>query len=650
MVKPSLSVHVCEVPGAAGWVVVASEPDKAWAAAELEWNLHRNGLSTASVSLATGTPTAITAAQLREVGAWVQRETAGGSSVRFSGVGAGAAAALQAAGGSPATGALIWRGDLHRATLVPGAAMPTMIVVHPDEGRAAHRAGRAAVRQLGAQSRLAVMWSTEDPVAAVGGWAMAAEAGCWPQLASQTRLTSQRPLHRRLTIPTALALGASSLLLPASVAAAAPAHSSAGSVAKVQRLGDSVASTPAVEIATKTGKFAGKRIPRQQRDGDGVHAASTGSKALVDQGHMKWFVNTDITFATTSSASGAMSEASFTAPVAASTLNGATTPEQLNDAYDGYQTLCISVNGTTGQCGTGTPAKWTVYDQLGTAPSLACNGRQLDFPTQAIGALSVSREVYVPSDDHFARWLDTVTNTGPTAKTLTLSIANNLGSDNNTVITGSSSGDTTATVADGWVTSFQNFSGTTSSDPREGHVLEGPGAKAPLAGVFFANGNDKPWWDYTLTVQPGQTANILNFGVADGTIAESKADSARLDALPATAVECLTQTQLTNIVNFNANPAQPQSGGATTSTPDAKGYWVASPAGTVSAFGDAKLFGSLSGVPGCSGCGHRRNPRWEGVLAGGLGWRGVRLRRRDLPRVARQYPLGEAGGWHDQDA
>ena len=41
------SVKLSEVPKSRGWVVVAGEPEKAWAVAELEWHLHRIGLSTA---------------------------------------------------------------------------------------------------------------------------------------------------------------------------------------------------------------------------------------------------------------------------------------------------------------------------------------------------------------------------------------------------------------------------------------------------------------------------------------------------------------------------------------------------------------------------------------------------------------------------
>ena len=110
-----------------------------------------------------------------------------------------------------------------------------------------------------------------------------------------------------------------------------------------------------------------------------------------------------------------MSEASYTHSVSATTLNGGEVQSRLNDAYDGYETLCISTDNTTGFCQTGT-SNWTIYNRNGPA-SVEGNGRQIDFPIKAIGSLSVSRKVFVPSNDSFARWLNVITNNGASAAT-----------------------------------------------------------------------------------------------------------------------------------------------------------------------------------------------------------------------------------------
>ncbi len=291
---------------------------------------------------------------------------------------------------------------------------------------------------------------------------------------------------------------------------------------------------------------------------------ATGSQALIDASGLKFFINTNITFSTSSSASGAASEASYTHAVAATTLNGGTTSSTLNDAYDGYNTLCLSFDNTVASCTTGS-GNFGIYNQNGPATT-ECKGavsgvnRQVVFPVETIGpgaihnrqtgGIQVQRKVFVPDNDSFARWLNYFTNTGATAQTVTAVIANNLGSDSNTKIVTSSNGNNVAEVTDSWITSFQNYSGTTSSDVRLGHVLQNPGAAVPLAGIFFQDGNDNPYWGYTFTLAPGETKIIVNFGVGQPSNAASAAKSAELSGLPPNAVQCLTSVELAQIVNF----------------------------------------------------------------------------------------------------
>src|ERR1700682_2972769 len=164
----------------------------------------------------------------------------------------------------------------------------------------------------------------------------------------------------------------------------------------------------------------------------------------------------------------------------------------LSDMFDGYNTICVSLTGATGPCATGNAA-YTFYNKNGaaavdaTVPSIpTCTGRQYVFAPQTIGALTVRRKVFVPTNDRFARWLNIFTNTSGSPVTFNMITANNLGSDSNTRIVSSSSGDNVATTADLWVTTFQNFSGTTSSDPRIGHVMQGQGAPTPVSLIHFA--------------------------------------------------------------------------------------------------------------------------------------------------------------------
>jgi hypothetical protein len=290
--------------------------------------------------------------------------------------------------------------------------------------------------------------------------------------------------------------------------------------------------------------------------------AATGSQALIDSQGLKYFINTDITFSTSSSASGAMSEASYTHAVAASTSAGGTTMSTLNDAFDGYNAMCLSLNNSVATtCQTGN-ANFVIYDKNGPATT-ECPGplshvnRQVVFPVQTAGNIQMSRKVFVPDNDQFGRWLNIFTNTGGSPQTVTMVTSNNLGSDSNTVIVNDSSGNTSPTVADTWVTTFQNFSGNTTSDPRLGHVLQQTGAPVQLSGIFFQNGNDNPFWGYTFTLAPGETKIIVNFVTGQPSRPAANAKAAELAGLPPNALQCLSTAEKAEIANFNAAPAPP---------------------------------------------------------------------------------------------
>jgi hypothetical protein len=310
-----------------------------------------------------------------------------------------------------------------------------------------------------------------------------------------------------------------------------------------------------VEHRTLKGEIAKKEKAKGHR----LPIKATGSQGLIDNSGLKYFINTNITFSTTSSASAAMSEASYTHAVAADTLNGGTTSSTLDDAFDGYNTLCLSLNNTIANCETGN-ANFVIYNQLGPATT-ECQGaasglnRQVVFPVQTSGNLQIQRKVFVPDNDSFARWLNYFTNTGATPQTVTMVIANNLGSDSNTRIVTSSNGNNTAETSDTWITSFQNFSGTTSSDPREGHILWGPGASVPLTGINFVDGDDNPFWGYTFSLNPGETKIFMNFVVGQPTRAAAATKSAEVVALPPNTLQCMSIPEQQEVANFQAGPS-----------------------------------------------------------------------------------------------
>jgi len=304
------------------------------------------------------------------------------------------------------------------------------------------------------------------------------------------------------------------------------------------------------EIAKK------KHLLRQRGPGDtapsnGVFGGATGSRRLVDGDGLEWSLNSDITFSTTSSCSGAMSEAGYTHAVAASTLAGGTTMSALNDAFDGYNSLALSLNNSFAQPQAGN-ANFVFYNRNGPATvDSSCAGRQIILPVRNAAGITMQRKVYVPADDGFCRWLNIFTNTTGAPVTLTAMISNNLGSDSNTQVTATASGDLTADVSDEWVATFQNYSGSKSSDVRLGHVLRGVGAPVGLAGIHFANGDDNPYWGYTMTLAAGETGIIMNFATGKPSKAAAAAKAAELALLPPGALACMSLTELSQLKNFS---------------------------------------------------------------------------------------------------
>jgi len=312
----------------------------------------------------------------------------------------------------------------------------------------------------------------------------------------------------------------------------------------------------AAQRAANSQKKGEKRARQTRPSAAGkVSALATGSQTLIDASGLEFFINTDITETTMSSASGAASEASYTGPVQATTSGGGTVSSTLSDAFDGYNSLWFSQT-QTGQPDTENAA-FVPYNENGAASlDATCAGRQILFPNQTIYGLTVSRRVFVPANDTFARWATILTN--PTAGAITVNVisANNLGSDSNTRIDTTASGDAAATVADTWVSTWQNYSGTISADPRLAHVLWGPGGIGPNA-VTFADGDDNPTWSIPVTVPAGETRILLHFVTGQPSKAAARAKAAQIAAnpLPPTAAACLTDLERTQLVNFAATAA-----------------------------------------------------------------------------------------------
>ena len=129
------------------------------------------------------------------------------------------------------------------------------------------------------------------------------------------------------------------------------------------------------------------------------------------------------------------------------------------------------------------------------------DGREIVIGPSPIGGpnIEVTRKIYVPSDEGYARFLEIVTNAGATPATYVVNLFTNLGSDGGTNLVATSSGDAVFNAEDNWlVTDDQDG----QNDPSMTHVIAGGGPVRPQqASTEFDNIN----YSYQLQLAPGQT-------------------------------------------------------------------------------------------------------------------------------------------------
>ena len=306
----------------------------------------------------------------------------------------------------------------------------------------------------------------------------------------------------------------------------------------------------------------------------GAAIAQTAPR-LVDASGLEWLFTNDV-----------VADAGYVGAVRAE-VSGPVSETHLAvlaDAFDGYGALTVSVDG-----GAATPftRAW--------AGATECGGRQMVFPAQTVGGVSVSRKIYVPTDDSFARWATIISNPGAAPATVTLTVSGNLGSDSRTTIGATSDQDTVASPVEQWVVTFGAFAQGASREPRLAHVLASPGAAVQPSDVAFANGDDTPSWRYVVPVPAGGTAVVTHFAAGEQTLLDAALKASYLAALPPTAVACLSTTEQAQLVNARAGVIP--SGPLNTGTARLE---ITSPT-SADAFTAGGPFISIGGIAGSSG-------------------------------------------------
>jgi hypothetical protein len=209
--------------------------------------------------------------------------------------------------------------------------------------------------------------------------------------------------------------------------------------------------------------------------------------------------------------------------------DGGSIDRSLNDAYDGAYAL--SVAGTNFAC-----VSAALTDQ---------NGRQLRLGTTASAILHVARKIFVPSNGGFARYLETISNPTDVARTVTVQVRSNLGSDSSTRVV--------VAPADTGFRYFVTDQQAACCDPALAHVIGGTGASIVPTTTGVINGNDDVATRWQVTIPAHGTAIVMHFAVqraftdAAGAQAEAELLSTLADPM---ALAGLTPEERLAIVNF----------------------------------------------------------------------------------------------------
>jgi hypothetical protein len=227
-----------------------------------------------------------------------------------------------------------------------------------------------------------------------------------------------------------------------------------------------------------------------------------------------------------------------------------------NDAFDNG--LLFFVNNSMVIA----PATWDVQVDP-TDPSL---NRVVTSGPTTVGGLSTTVEYRAMPTQQVLRSTVYLSNPGASAVTVPFAVATNVGSDETTVVVGSSSGDATFSDADRWVATSDHA--TTPGDAVNTHVLAGPGViAAPPTGtsttVFDCSETNGVRANYNVTIPAGATRGLMFLNELSGTNAGAVSAAARFNANPAATDELLTglsDAQRANIVNWRLTQSQQPDG------------------------------------------------------------------------------------------
>ncbi|MEO1210135.1 MAG: DUF4347 domain-containing protein [Cyanobacteria bacterium J06638_20] len=178
--------------------------------------------------------------------------------------------------------------------------------------------------------------------------------------------------------------------------------------------------------------------------------------------------------------------------------------------------------------------------------------------TVNLSGLNVTGEYYADPNLPVIRALATLENPTNSTITIVFALLGDLGSDSDTAVFSTSSGDAFVSPEDSWVISFEDEGVSPPSDPVITHVLNGPFAEVTPQNVFLVNTLDEYGFQYEVTIPANSTRSLMFFNALTSTTEEAAIAAALYEDVSSdspfaetTLLSGLTNEQLSNIVNWN---------------------------------------------------------------------------------------------------
>jgi hypothetical protein len=246
------------------------------------------------------------------------------------------------------------------------------------------------------------------------------------------------------------------------------------------------------------------------------------------------------------------------------------------DAFDGFGEIDVRISDGAG-------AILTPYTSVADLGLTFDGGRRWSTTTPpTFSGVTVGRSLYSPATETYMRYIDTFTNTSGASRQVEVPFGGNLGSDERTTVTGTSSGDLILDSADAWGVTIQSEGldpDGPAGDSPVGYAVRSPSVTGVLTGVndqvfpydtpWSGDGNGALVFSFRFSLAPGETKSLAYFvyqGLAEdetpplggpipapgSEIAAARTRVSQLVANPD--FGDLTVSQRASIVNWNAAP------------------------------------------------------------------------------------------------